>query len=177
MPTTNATNATKATTTNATTVNTTMAAAIFAEQQRIFAQLTSLCDAWNTINAGQLLISRLGSGAATATRPLINQQAPVMPTGTPTTTRVRARGRPRGATAATASTKAKTGTSLSNACAAVIAKHPGSNSNQILAFLKSEYGLTPLPNHLGVALQRHRKAGRLQETSGIWYPPAGSMAA
>ena len=173
MPT---TNATKATTTNATTANTAMAAAIFAEQQRIIAQMTSLCVEWNTISAGQLLISRLGSGAATSTRSLI--KAPVMPTSTPTTTRVRARGRPRGATAAASSTKARTGPiSLSNACAAVIAKHPGTNSDQILAFLKSEYGLTPLPNHLGVALQRHRKAGRLQETSGIWYPPAGSMAA
>ncbi len=38
-----------------------------------------------------------------------------------------------------------------------------STPNEILAKLSTEYGLTARPNHLGIALQRHRRAGRLQQ--------------
>jgi hypothetical protein len=39
-----------------------------------------------------------------------------------------------------------------------------------------ELGLSMRPNHLGMALQRHRRAGRLDERNSQWWvsqPPAG----
>jgi hypothetical protein len=58
----------------------------------------------------------------------------------------------------------------------VVAKYPnGITAPQIMAALKSDYGLTPRPNHLGIALQRHSRAGRLQERGGAWYTP-GAIA-
>ena len=37
--------------------------------------------------------------------------------------------------------------------------------------LSREFGMAVRPNHLGIALQRHRRAGRLENRDGHWYLP------
>ena len=41
-------------------------------------------------------------------------------------------------------------------------------AQQIRDYLAEHFGLRVRPNHLGMALQRHRRAGRLQEDDGRW---------
>ena len=42
------------------------------------------------------------------------------------------------------------------------------SAEQIREYLDRELGMQVRPNHLGMALQRHRRAGRLQEVDGRW---------
>jgi hypothetical protein len=39
----------------------------------------------------------------------------------------------------------------------------GTTANAVLNYLSREFGMTVRPNHLGIALQRHRRAGRLDD--------------
>lgn len=49
------------------------------------------------------------------------------------------------------------------------------SAEQVREYLVNELGLSVRPNHLGMALQRHRRGGRLSEHGGHWsIPPAGS---
>ncbi len=45
---------------------------------------------------------------------------------------------------------------------AVQAHDDGATANAVLDYLSREFGMTVRPNHLGIALQRHRRAGRLE---------------
>ena len=45
---------------------------------------------------------------------------------------------------------------------AVQAHGDGATANILLDYLSREFGMTVRPNHLGIALQRHRRAGRLE---------------
>ena len=42
------------------------------------------------------------------------------------------------------------------------------SAEQIREHLSSQFGLQVRPNHLGMALQRHRRAGRLEQRDGHW---------
>jgi hypothetical protein len=42
------------------------------------------------------------------------------------------------------------------------------SSEQIRGYLGKQFGMQVRPNHLGMALQRHRRAGRLIEHDGNW---------
>jgi len=44
-------------------------------------------------------------------------------------------------------------------------------AEQIREYLDRDFGMQVRPNHLGMALQRHRRAGRLQEDDGRWSVP------
>jgi hypothetical protein len=46
----------------------------------------------------------------------------------------------------------------------------GNNASaaQIREYLAEHFGMQVRPNHLGMALQRHRRTGRLQEADGRW---------
>jgi hypothetical protein len=44
-------------------------------------------------------------------------------------------------------------------------------TEQLLNYLSRKFGLTARPNHLGSALQRHRRAGRLEYRDHHWYLP------
>ena len=46
----------------------------------------------------------------------------------------------------------------------------GATANDILSYLSSEFGMTVRANHLGAALQRHRRAGQLENRDQRWYP-------
>ena len=65
--------------------------------------------------------------------------------------------------------------SLSDATLKAVQAHgEGANARQILDYLSRELGMTVRPNHLGMALQRHRRAGRLENRDQRWYlPPSG----
>ena len=54
---------------------------------------------------------------------------------------------------------------------AVEARPEGATASEILAYVSQEFGLKVRPNHLGMALQRHRRAGRLQLRNQRWYLP------
>jgi len=64
------------------------------------------------------------------------------------------------------------GLSVSDAALQVVREHPeGVAASDVLNTLSSQYGLKVRPNHLGIALQRHRRAGRLDQRDERWYPP------
>jgi len=52
---------------------------------------------------------------------------------------------------------------------AVQAHAKGLSANDLLSYLSREFGLTVRPNHLGSALQRHRRAGRLENRDQRWH--------
>ena len=52
---------------------------------------------------------------------------------------------------------------------AVRAHRKGATSNDVLSYLSRRFGMTVRPNHLGIALQRHRRAGRLENRDQRWY--------
>jgi hypothetical protein len=54
---------------------------------------------------------------------------------------------------------------------AVEAHRGGATANDVLTYLSREFGMTVRPNHLGMALQRHRRAGRLELRDHRWYLP------
>jgi hypothetical protein len=55
---------------------------------------------------------------------------------------------------------------------AVQAHGAGATANEILNHLSSEFGVTVRPNHLGAALQRHRRTGQLENLDQHWYLPS-----
>jgi hypothetical protein len=64
------------------------------------------------------------------------------------------------------------GVSLSDATLkAVQAHNEGATANEVLNYLSREFGMTVRPNHLGMALQRHRRAGRLDNRNQRWHLP------
>ena len=54
---------------------------------------------------------------------------------------------------------------------AVEAHRGGAAANDVLTYLSQEFGMTVRPNHLGMALQRHRRAGQLELRDQRWYLP------
>jgi hypothetical protein len=52
---------------------------------------------------------------------------------------------------------------------AVEAHAKGASANEVRNYLARKFGLTVRPNHLGMALQRHRRAGRLDNRSQRWH--------
>jgi hypothetical protein len=62
--------------------------------------------------------------------------------------------------------------SLSDAALHAVQQHPeGVSASDVLVFLTRELGMSVRPNHLGIALQRHRRAGRLDNRDQRWFPP------
>jgi hypothetical protein len=64
------------------------------------------------------------------------------------------------------------GASLGEATLKAVQAHAkGASADQVLKYLSRKFGLTVRPNHLGSALQRHRRAGRLENRDQRWYLP------
>jgi hypothetical protein len=64
------------------------------------------------------------------------------------------------------------GVSLSDATLkAVRAHNAGATPREVLDYLSRQFGMTVRPNHLGMALQRHRRAGQLENRNQRWYLP------
>src|SRR6516162_1200632 len=52
---------------------------------------------------------------------------------------------------------------------AVKAHTKGVSADDVRKYLSRKFGLTVRPNHLGSALQRHRRAGRLENRDQRWF--------
>jgi len=63
------------------------------------------------------------------------------------------------------------GASLGEATLKAVQAHAkGAKADEVLKYLSRKFGLTVRPNHLGSALQRHRRAGRIENRDQRWYP-------
>ena len=54
---------------------------------------------------------------------------------------------------------------------AVKAHTKGASADELRKYLSRKFGLTVRPNHLGNALSRHRRAGRLENRAQRWFAP------
>jgi len=63
------------------------------------------------------------------------------------------------------------GVSLADATLRAVAAHShGASAEEVRKFLADQFGMQVRANHLGMALQRHRRAGRLEQRELLWYP-------
>jgi antitoxin HicB len=68
--------------------------------------------------------------------------------------------------------------SLSDATLQAVKAHSeGATATEILNHLSREFGMTIRPNHLGIALQRHRRSGQLENRDQRWYPSSSAVDA
>jgi hypothetical protein len=99
------------------------------------------------------------------------------------TTERRRRGRPARAAPAPAATRGRARAaqpaptiSLSDATLRAVQAHgEGATAGEVLSYLAREFGMAVRPNHLGIALQRHRRAGRLETRDSRWFMPQSAM--
>jgi hypothetical protein len=130
---------------------------------RLDAERTKLGDQLNELEIAERVLTRFGGKAEAAER--------------------RGRGRPARAPAASAGTprRARGGqqapsVSLSDATLKAVQAHgEGATASEVMSYLSREFGMTVRPNHLGIALQRHRRAGRLENRDQKWYLPASGQ--
>ena len=99
------------------------------------------------------------------------------------TTKGRRRGHPAGTTLATPGKHQVQGAQqaasvlLSDASLKAVQAHrKGATSNDVLSYLSRRFGMTVRPNHLGIALQRHHRAGRLENRDQRWYLPSSGQS-
>jgi hypothetical protein len=142
------------------------------ERERIAARLakvdserTKLTDQLTELEVAERVLSRIGKPTRTRERP--KAVTPATNAGAPAKTPTTApkRGRP--------ATKAKvTGSppSLGECVVATVIERPGLTPAEILAIVSMQLDATVRPNHLGIALQRHRRGGRLETRDSRWYP-------
>jgi hypothetical protein len=129
-----------------------------AEREKLGAQL-------NELEVAERVLTRFGR-VETTERRRRGRPARTAPTPAPAA--------PRGRAAAAQPAQA---VSLSDATLrAVQAYGEGATSSEVLSYLAREFGMTVRPNHLGIALQRHRRAGRLETRDSRWFlPPQSAM--
>lgn len=126
---------------------------------RVEAERTKLADQLNELEIAERVLTRFGGATETGDR--------------------RRRGRPARAAQPAPSgqrrgrgAKQAPGVSLSDATLQAVQAHPeGATANEILSHLSRQFGMTVRPNHLGIALQRHRRAGRLENRDQRWHLP------
>ena len=138
---------------------------------RVDAERAKLTEQLTELEAAERVLSRLGQPRAPAgprgrrARKVASVKA--TKAAEPRRRRQRAR-RARG----TAPTKA--GPSLGDATLRAVSAHGQSASaEQVREYLARELGMQVRPNHLGMALQRHRRAGRLVQRNGHWSAARG----
>jgi hypothetical protein len=80
------------------------------------------------------------------------------------------RGR-RGRRAAPKTAPRAAGVSLGEATLRAVAAHDhGISAEEVRRFLADQLGIEVRANHLGMALQRHRRGGRLDQRDQLWFP-------
>jgi antitoxin HicB len=66
--------------------------------------------------------------------------------------------------------------SLSDAILRAVHAHGGrATAQEIRDYLSQEFRMTVRPNHLGMALQRHRRNGQLENRDQRWYSPSAKV--
>ena len=138
---------------------------------RVDAERTKLSEQLNELEVAERVLTRFGGTAGTAAdrrrrgRPA--RTAPAAAGQRATGQRATGQRRARGG-------KAAPSVSLSDATLQAVRAHPqGATANEILGHLSKEFGMAVRPNHLGIALQRHRRAGRLENRDQRWHLPSG----
>jgi len=126
---------------------------------RLDTERAKVADQLNELEVAERVLTRFG-GKTVATerrrrgRPARTEPAPVAP---------RSRSRP---------AQPAPSVSLSDATLRAVQAHTeGATASEVLGYLSREFGLTVRPNHLGIALQRHRRAGRLESRDSRWFMP------
>jgi hypothetical protein len=126
---------------------------------RLDSERAKLADQLSELEIAERVLSRFGKGEGDASR---------------------RRGRPAKAAPASPVARPRTaqpapGLSLSDAALQAVQRHPeGLSQRDVLALLTREMGMSVRPNHLGIALQRHRRAGRLDIRDQRWFSPQPS---
>jgi hypothetical protein len=142
-----------------------MTASIGQEKQRICQRLArldaereKLSNLINELEIAERVLARFGGKAVTTSKPRRERPATTAPAAG---AKRRARG-----------SQQMPGVSLSDApLKAVQAHNEGATASEVLNYLSREFRMTVRPNHLGMALQRHRRAGRLDNRDQRWYLP------
>ena len=128
-----------------------------AEREKLGAQL-------NELEVAERVLTRFGKVDTTERR---RRGRPARTAPAPAAPRARAR----------AAQPAQT-VSLSDATLRAVQAHgEGATPSEVLSYLAREFGMTVRPNHLGIALQRHRRAGRLETRDSRWFMPHQSAMA
>ena len=139
--------------------------AIGREKQRISEQLTrldseraELANELNELEIAERVLTQFGRRTETIERRRRGRSARTGPVahGAPS-----ARGRSQAPTVALGDAVLK----------AIEAHRGGASANEVLTYLSRQFGMTVRPNHLGMALQRHRRAGRLELRDQRWHLP------
>ena len=125
---------------------------------RLDADREKLAGQLNELEIAERVLTRFGRVETAQRR---GRGRPARSTPAPAPERSRARG------AAPASQ-----VSLSDATLRAVRAHPeGASANEVMGYLSKEFGMSVRPNHLGIALQRHRRAGRLESRDSRWFLP------
>jgi hypothetical protein len=127
---------------------------------RLDAERSKLVEQLNELEIAERVLSRFGVGKSAA--PIAQRRR-----GRPAQTSSPSAGGRRARAAAKPSELSMSDATLK----AVEAHGEGISAGEILNYLSREFGLTVRPNHLGIALQRHRRAGRLESRDGNWFLP------
>ena len=145
---------------------------------RIEAERTKLADQLNELEITERVLTQFGGSADTASRRRRGRPTRTAPTRTAPTRTAPARTAPAAGPQrrARGGQQAAASVSLSDATLQAVKAHPdGATANDILNHLSREFGMTVRPNHLGIALQRHRRAGRLENRDQRWHLPASAQ--
>jgi hypothetical protein len=130
---------------------------------RLDAERAKLSDQLNELETAERVLTRFGKPVPAVRRR--GRHARTAPAPAP------ARGRGRAAQPAQT-------VSLSDATLRAVQAHPeGATASEVMGYLSREFGMMVRPNHLGIALQRHRRAGRLESRDSRWFMPQGSQSA
>jgi transposase len=128
---------------------------------RLDAERTKLGDQLNELEIAERVLTRFGGKADTT-----EGRRRGRPTAPAADKRRSARGRQQAPTV-----------SMSEAILKAIQTHrEGATASEILSYLSREFGMTVRPNHLGIALQRHRRGGRLENRDQRWYLPPSAQS-
>ena len=125
---------------------------------RLDVERTKLCDQLNELEIAERALKRFDRNGATAEKQKRGRAA-------------------KRATAAGKEPRAgggqqERGASLGEATLKAVQAHAkGASADEVLKYLSRKFGLAVRPNHLGSALQRHRRAGRLENRDQRWYAP------
>jgi len=127
---------------------------------RLDAERGKLAEQLNELEIAERVLSRFGRGATVAVRGRRGRPARAVPTP------------PAAGERPARATQPAPGMSLSDATLKAVQAHgAGATAAEVLTYLSREFGMAVRPNHLGIALQRHRRAGRLESRDSRWHLP------
>jgi hypothetical protein len=126
---------------------------------RLDAEREKLSSALDELEIAERVLGRFAGKAGTTEKPRRARPAKTMPGAA-------AKGRGR-------NDQKAPGVSISDASLKAVQAHSeGATPAELLNYILREFGMTVRPNHLGAALQRHRRAGQLENRDQRWYLPS-----